>query len=81
MPTKNGPIECWMDIQFGRYPKLTPLKPVVAIGEYITILVYLRTWKYEYDLRVRDCWAFNDPNFDSPSTGKIQLSNKDGCSR
>lgn len=80
VPTSNGGVDCWMDIQRGTYPKLTPVGEVIKIGEELTVLVYLRDEKSEYDLSVRNCWAYNDDDFDDKNTGKVQLSDASGCS-
>lgn len=80
VPTKSGGVDCWMDIQRGIYPTLTPVGEVIKIGEELTVLVYLRDERVEYDLIVRNCWAYDDEDFDSRSTGKLKLSDASGCS-
>lgn len=80
VPTSNGGVDCWMDIQRGSYPKLTPVGDVIKIGEELSVLVYLRDQKNEYDLSVRNCWAYDSEDFDDKKTGKIQLSDASGCS-
>ncbi|XP_055298909.1 mucin-2-like isoform X2 [Sitodiplosis mosellana] len=79
VPTKHGGVDCWMDIQRGIYPKLTPIGEVIKIGEELTVLVYLRDPKKEYDLTVRNCWAYDSEDFDDKKTGKVQLSDSSGC--
>lgn len=80
VPTKQGGVDCWMDIQRGVYPELMPVGEVIKIGEELTVLVYLRDPKNEYDLSVRNCWAFDSEEFDDKNTGKVQLSDSSGCS-
>lgn len=79
VPTNNGGVDCWMDIQRGVYPKLTSIGNVIKIGEELTVLVYLRDPKSEYDLTVRNCWAYDNEDFDDNTTGKVQLSDTQGC--
>lgn len=81
VPTALGGVQCWMDIQRGLYPQTQPLGSVIKIGETLSVLVFLRDQKKDYDLSVRDCWAFDNENYNAPSTGKLQLSDKRGCSR
>lgn len=80
VPTKSGGVDCWMDIQRGLYPRVTPIGDVIKIGEELTVLVYLRDIRIEYDLSVRNCWAYDDEDFGSKSTGKLKLSDESGCS-
>lgn len=80
VPTATGGVSCWMDIQRGIFPKLTPIGQVIKIGEELTVLVYLRDEKKDYDLTVRNCWAYDAEDFDDKKTGKVQLSDASGCS-
>lgn len=80
VPTKSGGVDCWMDIQRGVYPKITTIGDVIKIGEELSVLVYLRDPRSEYDLTVRNCWAYDDDDFDSKSTGRLRLSDANGCS-
>lgn len=81
VPTARGGVDCWMDIQRGEFPKVTPLAETIKIGETLSVLVFLKDERHEYDLIVRDCWAFNNQDYEDRNTGKIQLSDKRGCSR
>lgn len=81
VPTAKGGVDCWMDIQRGEYPKITPIGEIIKIGEPLSVLVFLKDPGNEYDLIVRDCWAFDSPDYDSKNTGRIQLSDKNGCPR
>lgn len=80
VPTSNGGVDCWMDVQRGIFPKLTAIGDVIKIGEPLTVLVYLRDSMKEYDLSVRNCWAYDSEDFDDKNTGKVQLSDASGCS-
>lgn len=80
IPTDNGSVNCWMDIQRGVYPKLSPIGNSIKIGEELTVMVYLQDKKNEFDLSVRNCWAYDSTDFDDDKTGKVQLSDASGCS-
>lgn len=81
VPTHNGGVECWMDIQRGLYPKISPIESeVIRIGEELSVLVYFRDQREEYDLAVRNCFAYDNEDFDAKNVGKIQLSDSTGCS-
>lgn len=47
----------------------------------MTILVYLKDPEKQYDIRVRDCWAYDNEKFDAAQTHKLQLTDKEGCPR
>lgn len=78
---RQGGVDCWMDIQRGEFPRVEPLTETIKIGETLSVLVFLRDPRNDYDLIVRDCWAFDHQDYDSTTTGRIQLSDKIGCSR
>ena len=81
VPTQTGGVECWMDIQIGVYPKISQIPEVIKIGETLSVLVYLRDEQREYDLIVRDCWAYDNEDYGAKNTGRLQLSDSNGCSR
>ncbi|KAL9700351.1 hypothetical protein quinque_003792 [Culex quinquefasciatus] len=81
VPTATGGVECWMDIQRGSYPSISPIPSIIKIGEALSILVYLRDPRGEYDVSVRDCYAYDSPDYDAQGTKRLQLSDKNGCSR
>uniref|UniRef100_A0A182MCS5 ZP domain-containing protein n=1 Tax=Anopheles culicifacies TaxID=139723 RepID=A0A182MCS5_9DIPT len=81
VPTSTGGVECWMDIQRGTYPSISPIPSIIKIGEALSVLVYLRDPKGEYDVAVKDCYAFDSPDYDAATTARLQLSDKNGCSR
>lgn len=35
----------------------------------------------EYDVRVKDCWAYESDEFEGTKTSKVQLTGYDGCPR
>lgn len=80
VPTANGGVDCWMDIKRGIFPQLTSIGDVIKIGEPLTVLVYLRDQQKQYDLSVRNCWAYDSEDFDDKQTAKVQLSDASGCS-
>lgn len=59
----------------------TPLKDSIKIGEYLTILVYLKDVRNQFSLKIHDCWAYDNDEYDSPRTNKIQLTDQEGCPR
>ena len=81
VPTSTGGVECWMDIQRGTYPSISPIPSIIKIGEALSVLVYLRDPKGEYDVSVKDCYAFDSPDYEAATTARLQLSDKNGCSR
>lgn len=79
--TARGGVECWMDIQRGQFPQVSQITGNIKIGEPLTVLIFLKDPNKEYDLSVRDCWAFDGEDYQDKKTGRIQLSDKKGCSR
>lgn len=56
-----------------------PIQETTKIGEALTMLVYLKDDENQYDIKIRDCWAFDNEAYDSPATTKLQLTDADGC--
>lgn len=79
--TSSGPVQCWMDIMIGKFPQITPIERPIKIGEPLTILVYLKDPQKKYDINVKDCYAFDNEDYQARSTKKLQLSDKRGCSK
>nr|CAD7569525.1 unnamed protein product [Timema californicum] len=79
VPVPNGLIDCWMDIQRGKYPNTSPIEEIIKIGETLTVLVYIKDEQRQHDIRVRDCWAYDGEDYDSPDTHKLQLTDNQGC--
>lgn len=81
VPTATGGVECWMDIQVGQYPKISAIPDRIKIGETLSVLVYLKDPLREYDIIVKDCYAYDNEDYNAKSTGRLQLSDGNGCSR
>ncbi|CAB3376481.1 Hypothetical predicted protein [Cloeon dipterum] len=80
VPTAGGKsVDCWMDIRKGQYPNTAELEDNIKIGETLTVLVYLKDEANQYDLRVRDCWAYDSDKYDALETSSLQLSDSEGC--
>jgi hypothetical protein len=47
----------------------------------LTILVYLKDPENQYDINVRDCWAYDSENYNAPDTTSLQLTDEEGCPR
>ena len=41
VPTQTGGVECWMDIQVGAYPKISPIPGPIKIGETLRYLILI----------------------------------------
>ncbi|XKL61247.1 hypothetical protein PGB90_008304 [Kerria lacca] len=70
IPVGDDTIECWMDIQRGKYPELTPLDGLVKIGESLTVIITITDHSNIYDARINDCWAYNSEDYYSKNTKK-----------
>ena len=81
VPTAKGGVDCWMDIQRGEFPNVQPLSEIIKIGETLSVLVFLRDPKHDYDIIVRDCYGFDNDDYEATTTSRIQLSDKRGCSK
>lgn len=57
----------------------SPLQETIKIGEALTVFVYLKDEQNQYDVRVRDCWAYDNEAYDSPRTTRLQLTDAEGC--
>jgi hypothetical protein len=56
-----------------------PISEIIKIGETLTILVYIKDNDRQYDIRVRDCWAYDGEDYESPDTHRLQLTDSEGC--
>jgi Tfp pilus assembly protein PilZ len=66
----------------GQIPVQTAaLQDTIKIGETLTVLVYLKDKNNEYDIRVRDCWAYDSDDYTAPGTSSLQLTDDEGCPR
>jgi hypothetical protein len=43
------------------------------------VLVYIKDPDRNLDLLVRDCWAYDAEDYESPETTRLQLTDKQGC--
>lgn len=75
----DQPIECWMDLQLGKWPEVSNINSIVKIGDPLSLLVYARDNEFQYDVAVKDCYAFAGPDYDDPNTPRLQLTDKEGC--
>jgi hypothetical protein len=41
--------------------------------------VYIKDNENQYDIRVRDCWAYDGEDYESRDTHKLQLTDNEGC--
>lgn len=57
----------------------TPVDKIIKLGEALSLLVYVKSTDESYDVRVRDCWAYDNENYESPTTTSIQLTDASGC--
>ncbi|RWS15822.1 uncharacterized protein B4U79_01259 [Dinothrombium tinctorium] len=72
-------IDCWMEIQRGVSPFSPPISGIVPIGEKITVAIYIRDRHALYDIHVKDCYAYDSPDYNDPSTRKVPLTDVNGC--
>jgi Zona pellucida-like domain. len=56
-----------------------PINEIIKIGETLTILVYIKDNEKQYDVQVRDCWAYDGEDYEAPDTHKLQLTDINGC--
>lgn len=71
-------LDCWMDIQLGAYPETKEINSIVPIGETLSLLIYLKDKEENYDVAVKDCYAYSSPA-DEVESQKILLTNENGC--
>ena len=72
-------VDCWMDLQVGRYPESEEIHSAVKIGEQLSMLVYARDDEDMYDMHIKECFAYSSENYDSSATVKLQLTDQQGC--
>ena len=64
-------VDCWMDLQVGRYPESEEIHSAVKIGEQLSMLVYARDDEDMYDMHIKECFAYSSENYDSSATVKL----------
>ncbi|XP_022253032.1 uncharacterized protein LOC111088153 [Limulus polyphemus] len=79
VPFQGDEIECWMDLQIGTFPKTQPINGIVKIGQEMSIIIYIGGNTDDIDVRVRDCYAFDTPNYNDSVTKRLQLTDLEGC--
>ncbi|XP_067135797.1 cuticlin-4-like [Centruroides vittatus] len=72
-------VDCWMEVQLGKGPFAPRVNRLVKIGEILTLAIFIRDEERIFDLMVKSCYAFDSPDFNSPETRRIQLTDADGC--
>lgn len=73
-------VDCWMDVTKGRFPSNTPISGPVKVGENLTLAIYIRDSRKNTDIRVKDCYAYdNEKSINESSPALLQLSSDDGC--
>lgn len=72
-------VDCWMDIQRGHGPFAPTIAGVVPIGEKLTIVIYIRDKDSSFDIHVKDCYAYDSPDYKRPGVRAIQLTDVRGC--
>merc|ERR1719495_1818497 len=72
-------VDCWMDLQVGRYPDSEEVHSAVKIGEQLSMLVYAKDDENMYDMHIKECFAYSSENYDGSDTVKLQLTDARGC--
>ena len=72
-------VDCWMDLQVGKYPESEEIHSAVKIGEQLSMLVYARDDEDMYDMHIKECFAYSSENYESSQTVKLQLTDSQGC--
>jgi len=72
-------VDCWMDLQVGRYPDSEEITSAVKIGEPLSMLVYAKDDAEMYDIHVKQCYAYSSEKYDNSDTVKLQLTDERGC--
>ncbi|KAH9417556.1 hypothetical protein DERP_014876 [Dermatophagoides pteronyssinus] len=72
-------VDCWMDIQRGHGPFAPTIGGVVPIGEKLTVVIYVRDSDKSFDVHVKDCYAYDQPDYRNPNAHAIKLTDEQGC--
>ncbi|XP_063918941.1 uncharacterized protein LOC135134242 [Zophobas morio] len=73
LPTADEPVKTWMDVQKGIYPNTSYIDSTLEVGEPITIFIYMRDPSNLFDIKVTDCWAYDDQEIEK-SQYKLHLT-------
>lgn len=78
--TGKHEVNLWMNVSKGKYPNNVELNGAVKVGDSLTLSIYLDDPKNNTDIRVKDCYAYdNEKALNSSSPPLLQLSSEDGC--
>ncbi|CAG0893634.1 unnamed protein product [Darwinula stevensoni] len=72
-------VECWMDIKKGKDPFGTTVEGILEIGEDMTVVVYASDGGSNFDILVKNCWAYDSMDYENSGTNKVRLSDDKGC--
>ena len=72
-------VDCWMDLQVGKYPDSEEIHSAVKIGEQLSMLVYAKDNEDMYDMHIKECFAYSSENYDNQETVRLQLTDEKGC--
>merc|ERR1719367_767038 len=72
-------VDCWMDLQVGRYPESEEIHSAVKIGEPLSMLVYAKDNEDMYDMHIKECFAYSSENYENSDTVRLQLTDELGC--
>ena len=72
-------VDCWMDLQVGRYPESEEVHSAVKIGEPLSMLVYAKDNENMYDMHIKECFAYSSENYENSETVRLQLTDELGC--
>ena len=72
-------VDCWMDLQVGKYPDSEEVHSAVKIGEPLSMLVFAKDNENMYDMHIKECFAYSSENYDNSDTVQLQLTDEQGC--
>ncbi|KAJ8931003.1 hypothetical protein NQ314_016146 [Rhamnusium bicolor] len=84
VPTSDDPLLTWMEVRKGKFPNVTKdLTSVtnVTVGDPITLFIFFKdNSNILYDIKVTDCWAYDNKEFLS-SKRKLHLNGNKSYSK
>ncbi len=72
-------VECWMDIKRGNTPFGNTVDGILEIGEDLTVVVYAADGGSNFDILVKNCYAYDSTDYTNPETTKLPLIDAKGC--
>ncbi|XP_037803686.1 uncharacterized protein LOC119598129 [Penaeus monodon] len=72
-------VMCWMDIQLGKGPFSNTVDGIVKIGDELTVVIYSKDGGSEFDMLVKNCFAYDSDDLEDERTTRLQLSDERGC--